>query len=463
MTEQRVKPGEARSPGPSVQDLMGRENNPVPEPLLQESYRYRGSERIAKERYYAQEFHDLEMERMWSRTWQMACREEEIETVGDTVIYEIGDQSLIVIRSSPDEIKALRNVCLHRGRLLRDEGGNTSLLQCKFHAWSWNLDGSLNRVPCDWDFSCVTEDDYALPEVLVDTWGGFVFVNFDADAIPLEQYLAPIPEHFKDWALEDCFIAAHVGREVEANWKVTMEAFIESYHVLGTHPQLLTSIGDTNTQYDSYPDRPHMNRMITPMAVSSPHLGDDVSEQRVADAILGRRPGAEEGDLPEGMSAREYAGGVMRDVLGRSSRDVSKATDSEMLDAIEYYAFPNFFPWGGYGQNIIYRFRPVANDPGRCLMEAYLLRPVPESGDRPDPAPFNMLKSEQPWTDAPELGMLGSVFEQNWVNIPFVQRGLRAMSVAGPTLGDYQESRIRDIHNTLDLYIEGDPEGILRT
>jgi phenylpropionate dioxygenase-like ring-hydroxylating dioxygenase large terminal subunit len=74
---------------------------------------------LDRERYYSVEFYRVEIERMWTRTWQIACRLEEIPKVGDHVIYEIADKSLIVIRSGPAEIEAVHNVCLHRARILR--------------------------------------------------------------------------------------------------------------------------------------------------------------------------------------------------------------------------------------------------------------------------------------------------------------------------------------------------------
>lgn len=89
---------------------------------------------------------------MWKRVWQMACREEDIPEVGDTLVYEICDISLLVVRTSESEIKTYYNACLHRGRQLREFDGNAQELRCPFHGFCWNLDGSLKQVPCEWDF-----------------------------------------------------------------------------------------------------------------------------------------------------------------------------------------------------------------------------------------------------------------------------------------------------------------------
>ncbi len=199
--------------------------------------------------------------------------------------------------------------------------------------------------------------------------------------------------------------------------------------------------------------------MITAMASPSPHLGEGVSEQTIWEAVKGQ-VGASRMDvqLPEGITAREFAADVMRARMSQMTNgaDFSHATDSEMLDAIQYYVFPNFFPWGGYGPNIISRFRPDNNEPEQTLMEVMFLAPVPKDKPRPKPAPMHLLGPDEKWADARELGLLGGVFDQDMSNMPLVQKGLRATRKPGITLANYQESRIRHLHRTLDLYISGE-------
>ena len=97
---------------------------------------------------YTPEFHQLEMERVWPKTWQAACREEEIPNPGDYVNYEIGDESILVVRSESGGINAFYNVCPHRGRRLRDdERGNLSAIYCGYHAWTFDLEGQVTSIP----------------------------------------------------------------------------------------------------------------------------------------------------------------------------------------------------------------------------------------------------------------------------------------------------------------------------
>lgn len=235
---------------------------------------------------------------------------------------------------------------------------------------------------------------------------------------------------------------------------------MESYHVIATHPQILPSTADANTQYDVYPDKPHFNRMITAMGVASPHLGgDSYPDSKILDSMLAEYAGQMGGNftlkLPPGQTTRSFMAQMLRGMIGGSSGwDLKQATDSEMLDAIQYFVFPNLFPWGGFFNNIVYRFRPNGHDPDSCLMEVMLLAPVRTGGDRPPPAAYRLLAPEEAWASAKELGVLGPVFDQDMSNIPFVQKGLKAAVKPGVTLGNYQESRIRHLHRTLDSYLK---------
>lgn len=94
---------------------------------------------IPAENYTSRDFAQLEAEHLWPRTWQMACREEEVPTVGSFHTYDILGDSIIVVRTAPEEIKAFHNVCPHRGRRITQGCGKTARLHCRFHGWQWDL------------------------------------------------------------------------------------------------------------------------------------------------------------------------------------------------------------------------------------------------------------------------------------------------------------------------------------
>ena len=183
----------------------------------------------------------------------MACHEDDIPDVGDYLVYELAHLSYLVVRVAEDEFKAYHNACLHRGRLLRQEDGKKARdLRCAFHGWTWNLDGSLKEIPCQWDFPYVNPDEQSLPEVKAARWGGFVFINPDPDAEPFEEFVGDLESHFTLLPYEKRYKEAHVAKVLRCNWKVAQEAFMEAYHVVATHPQILAGICDANSKYDVF-------------------------------------------------------------------------------------------------------------------------------------------------------------------------------------------------------------------
>ena len=144
--ERQPAPGDARCPGPSTTDLYRLDRTGAPEPLLAESYAFQGDDDLSFTDYTSRTYLQLEYERLWSRVWQWACREEHIPNVGDYHVYDIGDRSVIVTRTN-EGIKAYNNFCLHRGTQLRPSGstGATKQFRCPFHGWTWSIDGTLTE------------------------------------------------------------------------------------------------------------------------------------------------------------------------------------------------------------------------------------------------------------------------------------------------------------------------------
>ena len=444
--------GRPRSPGISYQQLLDTDTHPVPDVLRLESPQYLGSADVDIARYISRAWHEREVERLWRRVWQFACRESDIPEVGDHVLYEIANDSYIVVRSASDEVKAYPNACLHRGRRLKDHAGRCSEIRCPFHGFAWALDGELKDVPARWDFDHVKDEDFALPECQVGTWAGFVMINPDPDAGSLESYLGGISEQFEEWDLGDRYTQAHVAKVIHANWKVAQEAFCEAYHVSATHPQILPYLGDQNSQIDIWEN---FSRVITPGGTPSPQLDWTPTQDQMMRAMTDTR---HDEDTPMPVSEQES----MRAVGAEASRDrwreaagdrVDRMSDAELMDSIDYTVFPNFHPWGAFNR-IVYRFRPNGDDHRSSIMECIFLAPF--SGERPPNAPVHFLEEHETFTDAPELGMLGKVFNQDLFNMARVQQGLETTRKPGVTLANYQESKIRWLHDKLSEWVEGD-------
>ncbi|MFT4614968.1 MAG: phenylpropionate dioxygenase-like ring-hydroxylating dioxygenase large terminal subunit [Bacteroidia bacterium] len=463
---EKSKKQQARFDGLSYQDLLDLETGPVPDSLRATADVNLGNAPLDVERYLSREFYELEKQKLWPRVWQSLCRETELPKPGDHYVQDIADVSVLLVRTETGELRAYPNACLHRGRQLKGGSGsglgNSADLTCPFHGFSWNLEGSFKGAPCQWDFPHINTQAFHLPSLRVDTWGGWVFVNIDGKAPDLQDYLGEMAQHFQRWEPEETYKALHIKKVLRCNWKLAHEAFIESYHTVATHPQLLPYTGDSHSQYDCFND--YVSRTITPMGVVSPHLPDTTQQQAVHQwlTVYGVVP---EGDalpeLAEGVSAREYLGELniarFSEMYGQDLAGI--ATHSEVLDAILYSVFPNFAPWAGFRPNVTYRFLPYEDSHELCTMEIMLLMRYDPSAPRPRDASAIFVPADQRLadTDGIEPG-LARVFDQDFSNLPFVHKGLKSLSGGQVQLANYQEVRIRHFHETLDRYLSEDGE-----
>jgi nitrite reductase/ring-hydroxylating ferredoxin subunit len=447
------KQKQARFPGVSYQDILDLDTRPVPDALRAQRAPYLGSDPVPASHYTSPARHALEVEKMWLRVWQMACREEEIASIGDYTTYEIAGKSVLIVRSAEDKIQAFYNACLHRGRKLAVEPGCAKELRCPFHGFTWNLDGAFKAQPFPWDFQHLTAQDLQLPELRVGRWGGFVFVNFDTIAPDLLEVIGPLAAHFERWKPEERYIAFHVAKVVACNWKVASEAFMESHHTIDTHPQLMLHLADVNSQYDVFSD--YVTRQISANGVASPHL-TGISEQAISDAMTNRRAGQSELTVPEGARARALLADRVRQAASAvDGHDYSAISDAEMLDSILYNVFPNFSLWGGAAKTRVYRWRPNGNNVNSAIMEVYSLQPVPRGKPRPEPAPLRFLTESERWSDVAEMGGLGFILDQDMGNLPYVQDGLHSSGNDKVHFANYQEMRIRQHHIMMQRYIDG--------
>jgi phenylpropionate dioxygenase-like ring-hydroxylating dioxygenase large terminal subunit len=519
--------GTSRSAGISLTELLDGDSHPVSDLLRNESREglSDGNTRVPAAHYTSPDFHALEVEKLWSRIWQMACLEEEIPDVGDYHVYEIADLSFLIVRTA-DGIKAYRNACLHRGRLLREASGRgAKALRCPFHGWAWNLDGSLKEIPCEWDFPSVKQEDFSLPEALVETWHGFVFVNPDRSAGPLSEHLAGLDEHFEKYPFEQRIKVAHVEKIMRVNWKACQEAFMESYHVVATHPTLMETLGDANTRYDTYGN---FSRAISPQGIESPHLAGMTHYERLADGQqfarfrhpmngfiyerveLGRVRVTDLDDnesffddearhldgnitqadphlckwigwpTPDGLldtpltvsdppagvdSASEVRAWLAAQRRATATKQYGDAidpelfSDAEMVDSIYYSVFPNWSPWGVFNA-LFYRFRPHGNNPDECIFEVMMFVPCKDQNNRPKPAQVTKLGPDDDWTLAPELGMTAKIFQQDSINLPLVQKGLKAQERQEVVFGNYNETKIRHFWEHLYQWLEIGPTNV---
>jgi len=508
--------GKDRSNGVTYAEIAEGDVVKPPKVYLEESPMEPGVTKVKTKRFWSKEEHDLEVERLWKRVWQMTCHEDEIPNVGDTYVYDIAGLSYIIIRTAADEVKAYPNACMHRGRALCDDHKKgLKVLRCPFHGWSWSLKGELKEVPCEWDFPSVTKEEYSLASVNVGHWGGFVFINPDPDCEPLADFIGDFDRHFII-PFERRYKAAHLIKRLPCNWKVAQDAFMESYHVVGTHPELMPTFADANSKYDVWGN---YSRAISATGPASPHIGDlpdgykafpngktfksflhplsghlfeRQEENRVkvtdrngvfgifdmyakhiegelqsADAhmcnwIGGKlQEGTEELDdtLPSGdtYGYRTARAGAFREMHRPAFGDyIDTVSDSDFNEAIFYNIFPNISPWSDFNP-IFYRFRPDGDNPEQCLHEVFQMVPLPEGVERPAPAEPTFLDLDDDYTIAPGFsGYLLKVFNQDNLNHPNVQKGMKNHPKGEVIFASYQESKLRHFYTTLDKWLESE-------
>ena len=200
---------------------------------------------IRSGRYTDPEFTRLEHKNLWSRVWQMAARLDEVPEPGDYTVYDIGHQSVIVVRVDRDTVKAFYNACPHRGTALAENAGSfeNCRIICPFHGWRWGVDGAVQYVLERQQFrgGKLADSDVALREIRLEIFAGFIFINFDRNPKPFDEFIAPVRQLIEDLAIGDMHPIWWKSVTAPANWKVAVEAFLEGYHVPATHPQLETT------------------------------------------------------------------------------------------------------------------------------------------------------------------------------------------------------------------------------
>lgn len=199
-----------------------------------------------------------EQARIFRRCWQYVGLTERIAAPGDFFTCQVGDVPLIVARDDAGAIRAFVNVCRHRGsQLVGAERGHCTVFQCAYHAWSYNLDGSLRGAPGMRDEPGFDRGEFSLFAARAETWGPFIFVNLDPAAPPLGSVLAELPGFVERTGVPLMEITRRVVKtyDIAANWKVVVDNYLECYHCPVAHPgftELIDVKDYTIREYDYF-------------------------------------------------------------------------------------------------------------------------------------------------------------------------------------------------------------------
>jgi phenylpropionate dioxygenase-like ring-hydroxylating dioxygenase large terminal subunit len=434
---------------------------------------------VPTEHYTSREFLQREKERLWPKVWQVACREEEVPAAGSFVTYDIGDESITVVRGSDSRIRAFFNVCQHRGRRLTKGCGKMNRFHCGFHGWQYRLDGSIERVldRDDWT-GCGNfgDADLSLKEVRADVWGGFVFVNPDRDAEPLAAYLDPVPHYLDPFELERMRYRWYVSVKVPCNWKVAVEAFNEAYHVSATHPQLLPTYGNDVSRTRTFGRHGNFFYPIDPsrpLGAPSPRTNLPVPEDlrpsiieyydtyhQTLRAIFSERDVEAARRLMTEVPAATPGPMLLMKLL-EFQREAAIAAGAgwpdislEQLGAagIDWHIFPNLVMLPYPDGVLAYRALPDADNPNICLFDVYALQRY-APGAEPE-LTRQYFYGDDDWRTFEKVS---PILQQDFNNMGEVQRGMKSQGFGGARTNPLQESTVSNFHRVLCDYLDAAP------
>ena len=460
--KQKFAPDYRDSPSPTYQEIIAADARPAGGVFKEYSEVDIPISSVPKARYTSAAFAEREIGSMWPFVWQLACHRDQIPEAGDVHVYESPGASLIIVRGDDNRIRAFYNSCRHRGMKLCVGDTSVPRLRCPFHAFTWNLDGSLYNIPAKWDFPQIERDDFGLVEVQVGEWGGFVFINRDAAAAPLAGFLGPLVRHFADWPMEDMYVETLMRKTFDANWKASIEGFLEGYHVAELHSHALAFGGEASMQYDIWPENENVSRFLAPNAVQSDQLKEQLTDQQIYDSMLRLVTGEKAAALPEGSGVRQVMADAARTFFTEQhGHDYSALSDTEAFDPHQYSIFPNIVIFRSLSFPYMYRFLPDAENPHRSIFEFFVFSRRPANGSAP---PETRLVHMGPEDTYANVGVfppwLGMVYDQDTEGLKRLQDGMRAGGDPEIRFSRYQESRLRFLHQTLMRYLDRHPSGL---
>ena len=404
-----------------------------------------GHDPIAKERYTSAEFMRLEWERMWTKVWLLGGFEQDLREGGDYICTDIGRESVLMVRQNDGSVRAFYNVCQHRGNRLRSEGtGSTDSFKCQYHHWDYDLDGTFKRIPDLDTFPQGPPACAGIRQLPCEIWNGMVWFSLNPEAGPLADYLHPVGSHLEPYHFGKMALTRDITVEWNCNWKASVDAFNESYHVQGIHPQLMWYLHDLDLQIDVYGRH---NRYLIPFGTLSPRVR---KPNTIPDPIklIMKAAGMDPADYDEPIeNIRRDVQKFKRKHGAAQGKDYSLLNDDQLTDDYHYLLFPNVTLNTHADDLMLFRQRPHPTDPDRMYYDVWTLELIPDGQEWPErPKHLHVRHGEK---------SIGLVLDQDAQNLPGVQAGMHSAGFDGLWLGS-QELRIRHFHHVLDGYLYGD-------
>ena len=334
--------------------------------------------KITAERYISPGYLRREWEKIWPKMWLVAGVAQDVAEPGDYFVFDLEPESIIVSRTSENQLAAFYNVCQHRGaRVLLSDRGAMDQYTCPYHGWVYANDGKLIHVPEGEGFSrgepC---GRLSLKPVRVESWAGAIWICMDPDGPSLDEYLGPIKEMVAPFRPDEMRLVEDQTVQLDCNWKAVFDNFGELYHVEHIHPQH-ELIFDCPTAINEHMDGGHTRVLIKGFTVNSrlPIPNEVPSTQWSQLKVLG-------------MNRDDYKGRVLdvrRDVQLKKREmgpglgyNYDLLSDEQLSDIVQYNIFPNLILVLQPEEMWIMRTRPHGNDPDKCYWDKIALRMLPD-------------------------------------------------------------------------------------
>ena len=328
-------------------------------------------------RYYDPGFMAREWDRLWTRTWLIAAIETDIPEPGDYSVFRLGRESIIIVRQQDGSVKAMYNVCAHRGnQIVQNDRGSVMQFTCAFHSWQYGLDGHCTQITDKNTFNPeLVKQNPKLTPVHCETYAGLVFINLDENPPALKERFGLPGGYLENYQLDKMHCVRHIVTEWHANWKTAVDAFYETYHLHAVHPETQDVMDDMGVQLDLYPHGG--SRMLVPIAVKTKRQADQAAMNPSLEYMMTEvniDPSQFTGSASEVREAIQKAKRARSDRLGLG---YERFTDGQLTDSWATGIFPNvqigLHPEGAF----LMRFMPHPTDPEKFYYDTMtLVRPV---------------------------------------------------------------------------------------
>lgn len=417
-------------------------------------------------RYYSKEFAQREWDMLWTRIWHIAGRTAELVEPGDYVVHNFMKESVICVKQKDGSVKAFYNSCAHRGMRFAAGASSVEAFTCPYHGWRFALDGVLEYAQDRHDFPkgdpC---GKVKLKELRCDIWGGFIWYTMAEQGPTLAEYLAPLPDVYRNYPMDTAVRVAWYRIALNANWKFVTDNFSESYHTRTAHPQVPPWIDqDVDTARHEMWPAGH-GRTVQPMR---PSLSDRPADGRNAmfEGILRQWDidpasyGSYEDFVMQGW--KDLKAAKKRLWRERGYVHYEHMNEEEITDSPHTVIFPNvtisFLP----DNLVFFRSEPHPEDPEKCYFDLWCMA-FPVAGQElvesimAGPKPLRevaepMHRDFDAGRGIPELA--GQIVYQDMELAENMQAGMHSRGYTDAYL-TAQETRVRFFHEVLNDWLEG--------